>query len=198
MNAHVMRRLGLSRSDLFASVERPALRALPASDYEFAEWRLSRVGLDYHVEIEGFYYSVPHALIRAQVDVCITSRTIEVFHHAKRIAAHQRRYGGPRHGTDPDHMPSAHRRYAAWSPERFQRWARNRPEHRRPGDRRARQPSASRAGLSHLPRRAAPVSRACPGPRRGRCGSRRRHRGAHLQERRFHSQKQSRSRFTSR
>src|SRR5467141_3276382 len=125
MNAHVMRRLGLSRSDLFANVERPALHALPASDYEFAEWRLARVGLDYHVEIESFYYSVPHALIRAQVDVRITSRTIEVFHHAKRVAAHQRRYGGPCHGTDPDHMPSAHRRYAAWSPERFQRVARS-------------------------------------------------------------------------
>ena len=65
MNAHVVRRLGLSRNDLFASVERPALRALPASDYEFAEWRLARVGLDYHVEIDSFYYSVPHALTRA-------------------------------------------------------------------------------------------------------------------------------------
>jgi transposase len=120
-----MRRLGLSRNDLFASVERPELRALPAADYEFAEWRLARVGIDYHVEIEGFYYSAPHALIRAQVDVRITSRIIEMFHHGKRVAAHQRRYGGPRHGTDPDHMPSAHRRYAAWSPERFQRWARS-------------------------------------------------------------------------
>src|SRR6516162_1722161 len=77
MNADVMRRLGLNRSDLFASVERPALRALPATDYEFAEWRLARVGLDYHVEIEGFYYSVPHALIRAQVDVRITA----LLHH---------------------------------------------------------------------------------------------------------------------
>jgi transposase len=83
------------------------------------------VGVDYHVEVEGFYYSVPHALIRAQVDLRITGRTIEVFHRAKRVAAHQRRYGGPRHGTDPDHMPSAHRRYAAWSPARFQRWARS-------------------------------------------------------------------------
>src|SRR3984893_2865072 len=123
MNGNVMRRLGLSRSDLFASVERSVLRALPATDYEFAEWRLARVGLDYHVEVEGFYYSVPHALIRAQVDLRITSRIIEVFHRAKRVAAHQRRYGGRRHGTDPDHMPSAHRRYAAWSPARFQRWA---------------------------------------------------------------------------
>jgi transposase len=125
MNGHVMRRLGLSRSDLFTSIERPALRALPAIDYEFAEWRLARVGLDYHVEVDGYYYSVPHALIRTQVDLRVTARTIEVFHRAKRVAAHQRRYGGRRHGTDPDHMPSAHRRYAAWSPARFQRWARS-------------------------------------------------------------------------
>jgi transposase len=124
MNGHVMRRLGASRSELFASIEQTALRCLPATDYEFAEWRLARVGVDYHAEVEGFYYSVPHALIRAQVDVRITSRTIEVFHRAKRVAAHQRRYGGPRHGTDPQHMPSSHRRYAAWSPERFQRWGR--------------------------------------------------------------------------
>ncbi len=125
MNGHVMRRLGVSRKELFETIERPALRALPATDYEYAEWRLARVGLDYHVEIEGFYYSVPHALIRQQVDVRITSRTIEAFHRGQRVAAHQRRYGGRRHGTDPDHMPSAHRRYAEWSPARFERWARS-------------------------------------------------------------------------
>src|SRR3984893_18550927 len=62
---------------------------------------------------------------KAGVDVRFTSRSIEVFHHATRVAAHHRRYGGARPGTDPDPMPSAHRRYAAWSPERFQRWARS-------------------------------------------------------------------------
>ena len=62
-------------------------------------------------------------MIRAQVDVRITERTIEVFHRGKRVAAHARRYGGQRHDTLPEHMPSAHRRYAAWSPERFERWA---------------------------------------------------------------------------
>ncbi len=123
MNGRVMRRLGLSRSDLFESVEKPALRSLPESDYEFAEWRLARVHVDYHVEAAGYLYSVPYALIRTQVDVRITSRTIEVFHRGKRVAAHARRYGGPRHGTDPEHMPSAHRRYAEWTPERFRRWA---------------------------------------------------------------------------
>ena len=66
---------------------------------------------------------MPHHLIRQQVDVRATSRTIEIFLKGQRIAAHQRRYGGSRFGTDPDHMPSSHRRYAEWSPERFRRWA---------------------------------------------------------------------------
>jgi transposase len=124
LNAHPMRRLGVSRRELFESIERPALRPLPAEDYEYAEWRLARVNLDYHVEAEGFLYSVPHALIREQVDVRVTSHTVEVFHRGQRVAAHQRRFGGRRHGTDPDHMPRAHRRYAEWTPERFRRWAR--------------------------------------------------------------------------
>ena len=123
INDHVMRRLGVSRRHLFETVERPALASLPIEDYEFAEWRLARVSTDYHVEFERYFYSVPHHLIRQQVDVRATSRTIEIFLKGQRIAAHQRRYGGSRFGTDPDHMPSSHRRYAEWSPERFRRWA---------------------------------------------------------------------------
>lgn len=125
INDHLIRRLGVSRRHLFETIERPALAPLPAEDYEFAEWRLARVNLDYHVEFAGFFYSVPHALIREQVEIRATARGIEIFHHGKRVAVHQRRYAGPRHGTDPDHMPSAHRRYAEWSPERFQRWGRS-------------------------------------------------------------------------
>jgi transposase len=122
VNAHVMRRLGVSRRHLFEAVERPLLAPLPEADYQFAEWRLARVSLDYHVEVDGFFYSVPHRLIREQVDVRATRRTIELFHRGQRVAAHQRRYGGRRHGTDPDHMPSSHRRYAEWTPDRFRRW----------------------------------------------------------------------------
>jgi len=122
MNSRPMRRLGVSRSDLLESLDRPAMSALPAVDYEYAEWRLARVGLDYHIEIEGFFYSVPHALIREQVDSRTTTRTVEIFHRGRRVAAHQRRYGGRRHGTDVEHMPSAHRAYAEWTPERFRSW----------------------------------------------------------------------------
>jgi transposase len=122
MNDYVMRRLNASRRQLFENLERPALALLPEADHEFAEWRFARVSLDYHVEIEGFFYSVPHQLIREQVDTRTTCRIVEIFHRGKRVAVHQRRYGGRRHGTDPDHMPSAHRRYAEWTPDRFRRW----------------------------------------------------------------------------
>jgi transposase len=112
INDYVMRRIKVSRRQLFESLDRPALAPLPDTDHEFAEWRLARVSLDYHIEIGGFYYSVPHHLIREQVDTRSTARFVEIFHRGKRVAVHQRRHGGHRHGTDPDHMPSAHRRYA--------------------------------------------------------------------------------------
>jgi transposase len=115
----------MSRRQLFEAVERPVMQALPDDDFEFAEWRLARVGIDYHVEVQGFFYSVPHALLREQVETRATAHTIEMFHHGRRVAAHARRYGGPRHGTLPEHMPSAHRRYAEWTPERLQRDARS-------------------------------------------------------------------------
>jgi len=108
---------------LFETIERPLMQTLPQDDFEYAEWHLARVGIDYHVEVQSFLYSVPHGLIREQVDTRATPRTIEIFHRGKRVAAHARRYGGQRHGTLPEHMPSAHRRYAEWTPERLQRQA---------------------------------------------------------------------------
>jgi transposase len=123
MNGRPMRKLGISRRELFEKIERDALRPLPATDWEFAEWKRARVNIDYHIEVESFFYSVPHALIHAEVDVRVTERMIEIFHRGHRVGLHERRYMGARHGTAPEHMPSAHRRYAAWTPDRFRRWA---------------------------------------------------------------------------
>lgn len=122
MNGQTMRKLGVSRRELFEKIERQVLSPLPEADWEFAEWKRARVNLDYHVEIEGYFYSVPHALIHAEVDLRVTARMIEVFYRGQRVGLHERRYGGARHGTDPEHMPSSHRRYADWTPDRFRRW----------------------------------------------------------------------------
>ena len=119
LNARPMRRLGVSRRELFVELDHPALKPLPAEPYEYAEWRVRRVGLDYHVDIDGHYYSVPHRLIREQLDARITERTIELFCRGERVAVHMRTGGRGRHTTIPEHMPSAHRRYAEWTIERI-------------------------------------------------------------------------------
>jgi transposase len=123
LNARPMRRLGVSRRDLFLELDRPALKPLPAAAYEYAEWRLRRVSLDYHVEIDGHYYSVPHRLVRDQVEARLTARTVELFHKSERVAVHLRGVGRGRHTTVPEHMPSAHRRHAEWTIERIRRTA---------------------------------------------------------------------------
>jgi hypothetical protein len=88
IDGHAMKRPGATRRALFEQLERTALRPLPAVGYEYAEWRLARVSLDHHVEAAGFFYCAPHALIREQVDVRLTARTVELFHRGQRVAAH--------------------------------------------------------------------------------------------------------------
>jgi transposase len=110
-----IRRLGVTRRQLLEQVDRPALKPLPVSPYVLAEWRIRRVSLDYHVEVEAHYYSVPHRFVRAEVEVRFTARTVEIFHKGERIAAHQRMSGNHRHTTVPEHMASSHRRYAGWT-----------------------------------------------------------------------------------
>jgi transposase len=121
INNRVSRHLGASRRALFEELERSALKPLPAEAYVFAQWKECRVGRDYHIEIEKRYYPVPHQLLREKVWSRITARTIEVFHRGKRVGAHVRSSSNRKHTTVREHMPSSHRRYADWTPERLKR-----------------------------------------------------------------------------
>jgi transposase len=123
LNARVSRHLGASRQDLFDQVDRPALKPLPRETFPYADWKECRVGIDYHVEIDKHYYSVPHQLLREKVWARLTARTVEIFHKGRRVAAHLRSSSNRRHTTIDAHMPSAHRRYADWTPERLRRQA---------------------------------------------------------------------------
>src|SRR5271169_2811721 len=119
LNTRLMRKLGASRREFFDTIDRPALMSLPAEPYQYAEWRRARVAPDYHVEVQGHFYSVPSRMIRQVVEVRATEATIEVFHRGSRIASHARSGVKRRHTTIPEHMPSAHRRYAFWTPARL-------------------------------------------------------------------------------
>ena len=122
LNDRMMRGLGTTRRALFEQFDRPALLPLPLAPYEYAEWRRCRVGLDYHVGIDKHFYSVPHDLLRQEVEARITAGTVELFHCGKRVASHVR--SASRHpSTTAEHMPSAHRRYRDWTHERIRREA---------------------------------------------------------------------------
>ncbi len=123
LNAQPFKKLPGSRQQLFDTLDRPALRPLPAGRYEYAEWKRARVNIDYHVDIEGHYYSVPYALVKQQLDVRLTTQVVELFHKGKRVASHRRAFHKGHHSTTPAHMPKAHRHYAEWTPQRLIRWA---------------------------------------------------------------------------
>ena len=117
------RKLEGNRAERFAKIDRPALRPLPAESYQFAEWKKARVNIDYHIEIERHYYSVPYALLHRELDARCTAMTVEIFHRGQRIASHARssKIGG--HTTIDAHRPKSHQRYLEWTPERLVRWA---------------------------------------------------------------------------
>jgi transposase len=123
LNERVSRHLGASRRALFEAVERSALKPLPIETYVYAEWKQCKAGIDYHVEVEKHYYSVPHALLRETLWARITARAIELFHRGSRVAVHVRSSSNRKHTTVREHMPSSHQRYADWTPQRIQRQA---------------------------------------------------------------------------
>ena len=123
LNNRPFRKLPGSRRELFEQLDRPALRPLPAERYVFAEWKKARVNIDYHVEVEHHYYSVPHALVGRQLDVRLTATTVECIYRGQRVASHMRCALRGRHTTADEHMPEKHRKMGQWSPERFIRWA---------------------------------------------------------------------------
>jgi transposase len=122
LNDRPFQKLPGSRRSRFEELDRPELSPLPSTPYTYAEWRKARVNVDYHIEVERHYYSVPHSLLRKQVDVRLAARTVEVLHGGKRVAVHARshRIGG--FTTDPGHRPKSHQKHVEWSPDRLVRW----------------------------------------------------------------------------
>ncbi|NEV60323.1 IS21 family transposase [Thiorhodococcus minor] len=123
LNRRPFKKLPGSRLEAFETIDRPALRPLPATPYVYATWKRVRVNIDYHVEVDGHYYSVPYALVKQALEVRVTDHTVECFHQRQRVASHVRSALKGRHTTVAEHMPKAHREYADWTPERLVRWA---------------------------------------------------------------------------
>jgi transposase len=124
LNARIMRHYGVSRRALFERLDRPALRPLPATPFVYGVWKRALLNVDYHVEVDGHYYSAPYTLVplRTPVDVRVTALTVEIYLRGQRVAAHVRSHARGQHTTLPAHMPKAHQRHREWSPSRLIAW----------------------------------------------------------------------------
>jgi len=123
LNNRTLRKLKQSRRELFVLFDQPNAFPLPQKSYEYAEWKIPTVNIDYHIEVDDHYYSVPYQLKGEKLHVRFTAHTVEVFRKGHRVACHVRSYVPHQHTTVKEHMPPAHQKYSEWSPDRFIRWA---------------------------------------------------------------------------
>jgi len=123
LNQRPMQRLKESRLTLFKSLDKPELMALAQTRYEFAQWKKAKVNIDYHIELDRHYYSVPYKLIHEEVLIRFTTKMVEIFYRNRRVASHLRNSSIGRHTTINEHMPINHREYQEWSPSKILNWA---------------------------------------------------------------------------
>lgn len=124
LNNRLLRKIKQSRKQLFDTTDKVHAIGLPGSAYEFAEWKKVTVNIDYHIQVDHHYYSVPFHLLRESLDVRLTDKTLEVFQKGQRIACHPRSYVHHKHTTQKEHMPLAHQQHLDWTPTRISAWAR--------------------------------------------------------------------------
>lgn len=123
LNQRPFRKIQGSRKILFENLEKPALRPLPLLNYEYAEWKKATVNIDYHVEFDHHYYSVPYQRAHQKVEVRATGQTVEIYEQGQRIASHPRSREKGKHSTISEHMPPNHQ-FGQWTPQRLIDWAR--------------------------------------------------------------------------
>ena len=112
-----------SRALLFEQLDRPALKPLPAERYVIAQWKPVKPNIDYHVEVERHYYSVPYQLVGQKLDARYTATTVEIFHRGVRVASHARSFVPYTATTLHQHRPKSHQAHLEWTPSRLINWA---------------------------------------------------------------------------
>ena len=125
LNQRSFRKREGTRASLFAALDQPALRALPAERYQFGAWQTARVNIDYHIEIERHYYSVPYQLTGQVMEVRLSETTVEIFHRGVRVASHARSRQPHQATTAHEHRAKAHQKHLEWTPSRLIEWARS-------------------------------------------------------------------------
>lgn len=122
-NDRPLKKLGISRKALFLELDKPNALKLPEHPFEFAQWKNVRVGVNYHIEFERHFYSVPYTLIHKELEVRATLSVIQIYKDGQRILTHERNYREHGYTTKKEHMPPSHQKYLEWTPDRILSWA---------------------------------------------------------------------------
>ncbi len=123
LNHRPFKQLPGCRASAFVGLDQPALRPLPLHPYEYTHIKTARVHIDYHVELEHHYYSVPYQLIGKEMRLRFTATRVECWYRGKQMALHVRSYKKGTHTTLAEHMPKSHQKHRDWTPGRFLNWA---------------------------------------------------------------------------
>ena len=107
------------------ALDKAALKPLPEIAYIYTQVKSVKVHIDYHVEVEKHYYSVPHSLIKKKLEAHTTGELVTLYHQGNVVAVHPRSHRTGGHTTLDEHMPIAHQKHQQWSPQRFESWARD-------------------------------------------------------------------------
>ncbi len=119
LNRRNFKKIAGSRESVFKDIEQPALNKLPEVRYELSQWKKARVNIDYHVELNGHYYSAPYQLAHEEVELKFTAHIVEILHHGQRVASHKLNSRKGWHTTIKEHMPKSHQQYLEWTPSRI-------------------------------------------------------------------------------
>jgi len=122
LNQRSFKKLPGCRRSAFEQLDAPVLRPLPASRFAISRWKSAKVNVDYHVEFDGHYYSVPHRLVGAKLDVRVTGPLLECFSANQRVASHALSAVRGGFTTTPEHMPASHRAHLEWTPAKLIAW----------------------------------------------------------------------------
>jgi len=124
VNNKPFKQLKGTRRQWFDSIDKPALLPLPKQAYQYTDIKTVKVNIDYHIQYDQHFYSVPHHLVGEKLELHAKEYLIELYFHNQRITSHVRKYH-PGMTTVPEHMPVKHEKHHQWTPGRLMNWAKD-------------------------------------------------------------------------
>lgn len=123
-NNKTIKRLEQSRSERFEKNDKPYLQPLPANRFVYRRFKVATVHMDYHIELDRCFYSVPFKYLKEKVELKYTNTVVEIYHKGALIATHPKLHKANERSTHKEHMPLNHQyQHEKMNPERLKKWA---------------------------------------------------------------------------